>query len=243
MRLQLDRRWFVFVGAVLAACAFLPSDVTLSPGVSDCSVTTGLDNLHVYIRTDRKWQDFTFDGSKLVRSSTREPNSRNWNNNARRNFADFEGKDFGKEFPNETRVLNANQRLGFPAAYSPDKRSFAAVVITVDPTAALVANWNASQVPKRLILRSDTQEHRLGSLAGFSIYTLAWKPDSGRFAVIERNYDRTPRSPIAAITPDGGVVYSDVVLSVYDGSGVLVCQSLLASKVSDSSVEVDWTEK
>jgi hypothetical protein len=206
-----------------------------------------LQDLHAYVRTSDRWQEFTFDGSKKVKVLTGELKStrRNWRNNARQNFPDLEGENFGKEFPQETRNLSASERLGFPAAYSPDKHSFAAAVLAIDPAASVSNNLKASLVPKKLLLRSNGQERRLDSLAGFSIYTLAWEPDSERIAIVESNYDRTPRSLGAFVEPswDGGVVYSDIVLSVYQVSGTLFCQSLLASKVPNVTIAIDWGEE
>jgi len=215
----------------------------LSQGVPDCSATVGLDNLHVYIGSDRSWHDFAFQGSTMRRLPA--PSSLGEGNNARSNFRDFDGEQFQRVFPEEKRYFRTIERLGYPAGYSPDRRSFAAAVIAIDPGAALSTNWAASQIPKKLLLRSDGQEHRLDSLVGFSIYALAWRSDSERIAVVERNYDRTPRSLGAFIEPSwhGGVIYSDIVLSVYDLSGALACQALLSSKVPNASVAVEWDGK
>ena len=238
---EMNRLLLGFAALGLGGCAFLPSDVALSPGARDCSAIAGLNDLHIYIRSDGKERNLGFNGSAKVQASIGEPVSgRNWRNNAKLNFTDFDGEKFREAFPRETASIGINEHLGFPANYSPDGRHFASAVITVDPAAARITNWGASTVPKKLIFRSGVRTHSVKSLPSFSFYALAWEPNSGRIAVVETNYDRTPRSPLAAITPDGGVVYSDVVLSVYEVSGTLACQSLLASKVPDVSISVEW---
>jgi len=226
-----------------AACAFLPGDVTLSPGARDCSSVEGLKNLHVYIWTADRWRKFVVQGATVVLAPPGEPaaGSEFLRNNSRRNYFDFEGAEFDKTFAPEKHGLSKTERLGFPAAYSRDTRKFVAAVIAVDPSGSLVSNGEAARTPKQLMLRYDAETRRLNSLAGFSIYALAWSPDSTRIAVVERNYDNTARSPIAALTPHG-VSYSDVVVSVYTATGTMVCQSLIVPKIPDASVAVDWSE-
>ena len=160
----------------------------------------------MYVGVDRKRSEHSFNGSRSVRSLAEGPKSdkQTWTNNAKRNVVDFDGESFRKEFPHELGTLGTHERPGFPAAYSPDRRSFISAAVTLDASAPRSIDWRALQTSRALILRAGAVERRLDSLAGFSIYALVWKPDSKRFAVVERNYDRTPRSPLAVIAPDGG---------------------------------------
>ena len=242
MRVRLDPNWFLIFLAGVTSCALPSSELLPDSGVEDCSVQSAMSNLRVQIRSGTKAQRYTFESSKIVKSSDVDSNSKiwDWNNNPKRNVADFEGRRFQTEFPSEAREPVTKERLAFPAAYSPDKRSFVAAVINVDSTLAVIEQVRASRVPRTIMLRSGGQDNYLDSIAGFSVYTLTWNRDSERVAVIEMNYDRRPRSPMAAIAPDGGVVYSDVVLRVYKVPGTLLCQSLLVSKAADASVAINW---
>ena len=209
----------------------------------ECSANHGLGSLRVFIANGSRNDLVAFSNAGITRSNASEWPSADRNNNARRNFHDPDGAEFSSKFPAAPRTTPHGERLSFPASYSPDNRILAAALVTLDPTAAQIAIREASQIPKTLILKSEDEEHRLESANGFSYYALAWKPDSSQMAAIELNYDRTPRSLPALITPHGGIVYSDVLLRVYDRKGSLVCQSLLASKAANTSVSLDWSDK
>lgn len=208
----------------LVGCTHSPTSIPLRPGVASCGTQHGLTGLHVYLRTDQ-WRDYGagLGGSSPVTGTTIQRLPRN---DAGMNDASLR---FPQAFPSEKVQIESGRRLGFPAAYSPDKQSFAAAVV----------NENSGTAPTRLLVRVGQSSRILESQHGFSFYTFTWSPDSRRLAALERNYDPTPRSLRTFISPHRAD-YSDAVLTVIDQSGTIVCQAPLAAKELELGASIEW---
>jgi hypothetical protein len=239
--MRLARLFSLILVPLLAGCTATASDRVA--GVRGCVSAAEANGLRAFLTAGGRTELLEFKSDGLLRSEVRDFQLSGGIENATRNFHDWRGSEFRGKFPAAPTISASKERLGFPAAYSPDGRGFAAAIVTVEPHGGPSVNANLAQVPSALLLKAEGSDRRLSSSNGFSFYALAWKPDSSLVASIEQNYDRTPRSPLAVIVPDGGIVYSDVLLRVFDMSGSIVCQSLLASKASNSRVFLQWRPK
>lgn len=242
MRLSITTTLGLALPMAFSGCALTSGTVVLSDGVRTCPADENLVGLHVHFSDGQEWKERTFDkdGTSSERKTQRPAASNpGWTNNARRNYFDFDGAQFGGLFPALGFHLKPNERPGFPASRASDGQRVAAAVVTQDPTAALSDNWMASVKPSALVLRSNSQQFRLSALPGMSFYTIAWNPNATRLATIERNYDRRSRRATDLIDPHSPD-YSDLVFSVYGSSGQLLCQSVIASKARSSQVLLTW---
>lgn len=207
----------------LSACAATRQAPALVPGAPDCAVAGVADGLRVYLPGKNGWDRFSFQGGKLVQTiSGSAPYSR-----IERNDPDVTAK-LETRFPQAPHKLASGEKLGFPAARSPNARYWAAAVSSRDP-----------ESPKELVITDGSESHRVQALPGFRIETLAWSPQSDHLGVIEMNHDNRARTFKDLIAPHG-VQYSDVVLSVYGSSGQLACQAIIVKDRYSEGPLIEW---
>lgn len=197
---------------------------SLRGGVPLCSAQHKLDGLHVYLHVDGRWQDYV-GGRTPPTSAPFSTGDRVPRNDPGLNDASVR---FPKAFPEQARIqVSGGGRLGFPAAYSPDRQSFAAAMLT-----------DSRDNSADLLIRSRI-ERKANSLPGFHFYNIVWSPDSKRIALLEMRNDPTPRSIKALVAPHR-VDYSDAILTVIDVNGNPICQAALVEKQPDLMGRMEW---
>ena len=146
------------------------------------------------------------------------------------------GLNYGPTFerstvPDEFRVLQSQalgKRIAFPLAKGLNGQAVAAAVM-----------GHGSARPTEIVMRAESGAASVASISAMSFDGLTWNSASTRMAAIERNYDHTPRSLKAAVSPHGPI-YSDLVLTVFEATGTRICHSLLAKHVPNASVRLRW---
>jgi hypothetical protein len=219
---QIARAIVILAPVYLGGCA-ASEHIQLKPGISSCVDISGLQGLRVYVWRDGGLDEFSFDKGMLRQSAIDSGPERR----IPRNDPDVLEK-IEVMYPSEGQLLPSGERLGFPAAQSPDRLKWAAGVRSNNPLS-----------PTEFVIREGAAVHRHSSLPGFRVETLAWSPQSDRLAIIERNFDNRARTPLDLISAHG-VQYSDLVLSIYAASGKIVCQSLIASKRRTPQPKLEW---
>lgn len=194
-----------------------------APGTTDCAGAIAAKGLRVYVLADEGWDEFRFDGSAIRQSTAAAATGRR----IERNDPDI-SEDIEKRFPEAPRRLSSGEKLGFPAARSPDGQKWAAGILTTDRMS-----------PTELLIKNGGAFHRVGAISKFRIETLAWSPRSDQIAVIAQNYDNRSRTFKDLISPHG-VSYSDIVLRLFRPSGELICQTLIAKKRRTPQPLIEW---
>jgi hypothetical protein len=133
-----------------------------------------------------------------------------------------------EKFPREPSRLGNGDQLGFPAASSPDGRSWAAAIVT-----------GSAKRTNGLVIRHGSDIQRLRNLPGFNLETLAWSQDSTMLAAIESR-STTAVSGVKDFFSPHPVPYSDIVLAVYRATGESVCQSILMQNARYAAARVEW---
>ena len=226
MSMQMSARGLLFA-ACLAGCAPVQREQSYAlAGVEDCAGVMAARGLRVYLLADQGWDELRFDGTAIRQSQAAgAPSGR-----IQRNDPDI-SHDIEERFPGESIRLATGEKLGFPAARSPDNKKWAAGILSEDRMS-----------PTRLLIRDGAKFHRVDAIPGLRIETLAWSPQSDHVAVIEQNYDTRSRTFRDLISPHG-VSYSDVVLRLYAPSGELACQTVVAKRKRTPQPLIEWSSE
>jgi hypothetical protein len=218
---------FIIVSVLwLAGCGSVPSKIDLRPGIAACEAVDGLRGLRIYVSHTGEDTKFEFRGDKLSRTSVNGdlPLSRIPRNDSGMNWLE----NIEERFPREPGRLSNGDQLGFPAASSPDGRSWAAAIVT-----------GSAKRTNGLVIRHGSDIKRLRNLPGFSLETLAWSQGSNMLAAIESR-STTEASGLKDVFSPHPVPYSDIVVTVYRATGESVCQSILMQNARYATARVEW---
>jgi len=226
MHLQVKATFVTVLVLWLAGCGSTPSKVDLRPGVAACDAVEGLRGLQIYVSHTGEDTKFEFRGDQLLRTSISAdaPLSRIPRNDSGMNWLE----SIEERFPREPSRLANGDQLGFPAASSPDGRSWAAAIIT-----------GSARRTNGLVIRHGSDIQRLQNLPGFTLETLAWSQDSNMLAAIESR-STTAVSGLKDFFSPHPVPYSDKVVTVYRATGEPVCQSILMQNARYATTRVAW---
>jgi hypothetical protein len=118
---QIARAIVILAPVYLGGCA-ASEHIQLKPGISSCVDISGLQGLRVYVWRDGGLDEFSFDKGMLRQSAIDSGPERR----IPRNDPDVLEK-IEVMYPSEGQLLPSGERLGFPAAQSPDRLKWAAV--------------------------------------------------------------------------------------------------------------------
>ena len=210
----------------LTSCGSTPSKIDLRSRVAGCEAVDGLRGLQIYVSHTGEDTKFEFRGDQLLRTSVSgdSPLSRIPRNDSGMNWLE----SIEERFPREPSRLGNGDQLGFPAASSPDGRSWAAAIVT-----------GSAKRTNGLIIRHGSEIQRLRNLPGFTLETLAWSQDSNMLAAIESR-STTAVSGLKDFFSPHPVPYSDIVVTVYRATGESVCQSILMQNARYATTKVAW---
>ncbi len=233
VRMRLVNRIAVCFIVVVAGCKTTAPDrqsVRIDP---ECHELSSLVGIRVYLHINAQWNQFQIADSTIVRtilSDNDRPNARVPRNDLGLNSL----RSFSKQFPSAQELAVGYGKLGYPAQLSPNGQWLAASLVE--------SGDGGSGLPSRLVIYSNVSRQAIEISPQLPIDTIAWDPQSGRLAIVEKSHDAAPRSVNAIVASLFGwtIYFNDVALSVYDTSGGLLCRSLLDVKKADVSTLIEW---